>query len=294
MAQALRNLGHTVHMEDLRRMRKRRGLEDVTRHAMRTVRRQRPDFVLIYARAIPPETIQALAIDVPSAAFNPDYNVPLVEEVVKSGALVDHYFVTNPDQLEEYRAAGVKNPHFLMQACCNTEHHPVRVRRKQKWGSQVAFIGRPSSQRRIDLLKRVGEKFDLKIWGPNWSKVGMQSEKEHVSTRDYRKICSASTVMLGHNFPQGVRLCFSNRNWITLGCAGLLLTPSVPGLETILENGRDLVTYSSTEECLVQIENLTAKPTLAGSIRESGFRRAHSENTYEIRMAELLRTMGLA
>jgi len=287
MAAGLRQLGHQVRVVNIRRVRKKQGSSQAEAAARRALRSYRPDLVLLYGKALAAEALEALDIQVPVAMFYPDYTDPPDSEILASARRVDHFFVTNPAQLESYREAGVKRPRFLMQACAGDDHYPVKIASK-RWRSEVAFIGRPRTDERIDFLDEIGRSFDLKVWGPGWQSTGLVSHKERVNTADYRRICSSSGIVLGHNMVNHVRLCFSNRTWLTLGCRGLLFTHYVPGLETVFKNMEHLVWYNSADEFMSLARSLLADSGRSNHIREAGYRYVHAEHTYVARMREML------
>jgi hypothetical protein len=248
----------------------------------------RPDLVLSYSKDIPCEVLERLSGRVKTAIFYPDVRIPLDGQLVRHGRLADYLFITNTRQIPELKDLGVPRPVFCLQGCDRDEHRIVPTT-DPRWASEVAFVGRPSNDLRIGLLKLVRERFRLKAWGGPWKRLGFDCPKESVYPEDYARICYATPVILGCDFSHEMDHNTSNRTWITLGCGGFLLTNYQAGLESIFTKGIHLEWYRSPEECLELIAYYLAHDAERRRIARQGFEFAHAEHTYDRVMDEIIR-----
>jgi hypothetical protein len=290
MLKALRRRVERVCYLNLPRIKKLYFWTDHRRALESKIHRCRPDLVLIYSKDIPYEVLQRVALRYRTAIFYPDVRIPIDEELVRHGRLVDYLFITNTRQLAELGARGVRRPLFCMQGCDRDEHRIIRAR-SPKWASEVAFIGRPSTDYRVELLRKIHARFDLKAWGGPWRELGLTCPKANVYVRDYARICSAAAVMIGCDFSHDMDHNTSNRTWITLGCGGFLLTNYQRGLESIFTRGVHLDWYHSQEECLTLIARYLDDEPLRRRIARQGYEYAHRHRTYDVVVGEILAHM---
>lgn len=151
--------------------------------------------------------------------------------------------------------------------------------------SQVAFVGniyypaetKDGTFERHRLLKRVQERFQLKVWGPqggpqarlkwgaNYPAIEWPAYNEQLV-----QICRGADVVLGINRRNDIELYFSNRTFLTLASGGFHVTRYVPGLETMFRNREHLVWYHTDEECVQLIDYYLAHPKLRRKIAAAG------------------------
>jgi hypothetical protein len=246
-----------------------------------------PDLVLIYSKDIPYEVLEKISPVFTSAIFYPDVTKPINKKLVRYGRLVDYLFITNKSQITELKSLGVKSPVFCLRGC-DRDEDGIRPNKNEKWGSQVAFVGRPSNDYRIRLLQLISQRYDLKAWGGKWRDVGLTCLKERIYPKEFAKICYASQIIVGCDYHHDMECNFSNRTWITLGCGGFLLTNYVPGLETIFTKGVHLEWYHNQEECLDLIDYYLKHEDQRRNIARGGHEFAHSQRTYDVVMDEIL------
>lgn len=246
-----------------------------------------PDLVLTYSKDIPYQVLEDIRRSYKTAIFYPDITVPIAEELVRYARLTDYLFITNKGQLAELKSLGIKNPSFCMQGCDRDEHR-ITPTKNRKWASKVAFIGRPSNDYRIELLRLVNGRYDFKAWGADWQGFGITSLKGHIYPKEYARICYAAQIILGCDYNHETECYFSNRTWITMGCGGFLLTNYVSGLETIFTKGVHLEWYRSPEECLDLIGYYLKHEDRRKRIALGGYEFAHSRRTYDVVMDEII------
>jgi glycosyl transferase family 1 len=288
LALALREIGHNVKVIRYGNWRRTLGQQLTSRIVLPMVRRFRPDLVLVWKDSISVSLLTALSERHKTMLWSVDSDPP-PPRLVELAQLVDLFLLTNKGQLPFYRELGAKRAEYLAQACGYAEHETL-TSAPQKYGSQVAFIGRPRNALRQDLLHRLDQHFELNIWGPGWDRL--QRRFRRVQLHDvrpdaYSKICAASEVILGIDHTTEVELFFSNRTWLTLGCGGFFVINYCPGLETFFENHKHLVWYHSTDECVELIQHYLDRPGERRRIARAGCEYVHQHHTYVHRAREI-------
>ena len=247
-----------------------------------------PDLILVYSKDIPYGVLQKVTPRFKTAIFYPDVSVPLDPKLVRHGQLSHYCFITNKKQIPELKDRGVNNPIYCMQGC-SRDNHRITPTKASKWRSQVAFVGRPSTRYRIDLLQRINETFVLKAWGANWKEFGLPCPKQRIYPKEYAKICYSTPIILGCDYRHDMEGNFSNRTWITLGCGGFLLTNYSPGLEHVFVKGDHLEWYHSQQECLDLIDYYLKHDQDRRRIAQAGYDFAHRHRTYDVVIDEIIR-----
>lgn len=201
------------------------------------------------------------------------------EEVIKQGRQADIMYLTNQGEVARYRERGV-NARFITGGC-DPEAHRMVDRTDPLYQSDVAFIGRPNTAERVDCMRVLARKFDLKLWGSGWEKYGLNAAAADVYAAEYRKICAGAKIILGWNIDPTVELYFSNRTWYTLGCGGFLLTAYTPKLEALFGRGKELDWFETIEECCAKIEYYLQHDAERRNIALAGYQLAHAEYSYD-------------
>jgi spore maturation protein CgeB len=246
-----------------------------------------PDLVLIYSKDIPYQVLKKINMAFRTAIFYPDSEGLSDEKLLRYGRLVDYLFITNNSQLAELQSLGVKNPIFCMQGC-DPDDHRIIPTKKRKWASDVAFIGRPNKDNRINLLQAVNQRFHLKAWGGRWKDYGLTCLKIRVYPKEFGRICYATKIILGCDQYHDMEGYFSNRTWITMGFGGFLLTNYVPGLENIFTKGEHLEWYRSQEECLDLIDYYLKHEHQRKKIAQSGYEYVHKNRPWDVVIEEII------
>ncbi len=210
----------------------------------------------------------------------PDWIKPLHREA-------DIFFTTAGGMLDKYRNVS-DTPSYWLYEGAHLDAFPLKAaggKPKRIYRSEVAFVGSiyyydDSGEvvtKRASFLKRVSERFGLKIWGPQgvrnarerWG-AGYPAVEWPAYNAELVRVCAGADIVLGTNTTNSVELYFSNRTFITLASGGFHLTRYVPGLETMFENGKHLVWYNTEEECFRLIDYYLGKPALRRKIARAG------------------------
>lgn len=211
-------------------------------------------------------------------------NYPI--EVINFGKQCDIMYITNRGEIPNYKEWGV-NAMFITGGCDKDAHRAVK-RAGRMYQSDVAFIGKPNTPERVECMREVGKRFDLKLWGSGWERFGLTSAAKDIYADGYRKICAGAKIILGWNIDPTVDLYFSNRTWYTLGCGGFLLTLYSPSLEEIFERGGHLDWFETVEECCEKIEHYLQNSEKRKKISQAGYELAHREYSYEKMVEKIL------
>lgn len=243
--------------------------------------RFQPDMIFIYSLDIPlPVLQQIVSTSIKTVMYYEDMPRQISSDMVTKGALVDWFLVTNKGLNAEYRKRGIANPVYFTGACDRYDHrrrHPLLP----IWTSDVAFIGQARNDEiRLALVKKLGDLYNLNVYGRNWQEYGFKPTLRSVAPRRYGLICSASKIMLGADITSNVDGYWSNRLWLTLGSGGFFLTNYTPGLEKFFENRKHLVWYHSEQECVDLAKEYLAKPMERKKIAMAGYRLVHEHHTF--------------
>jgi len=290
IAEALRQLGHRVLLVSYGRYAGLCGARLADAFLRRRVGWFGPDAVLVWKDCISLELLAELGRGCRTAMICADWFPELPEALCARARLCDLLLLAPSGQAEEYRRRGATRVAYWPQAF-HPKYHRPSANPPACYRADVAFIGKPGPPHRRDLLKMVGEAFDLKVWGPGWEEAGAGFrgiQYRETLPRQYGLVCGASKVMLGCDVARGVENAFSNRLWLTLGSGGFLVTSYAPGLETTFENHRHLVWYNSPAECVDLIRHYLALPDERRRIAEAGRELVHSRHTYVHRARELV------
>jgi spore maturation protein CgeB len=188
-------------------------------------------------------------------------------KVIEFAKQCDIMYITNRGEIPKYKEWGV-NAVFITGGCDKTAHRTVKTPGRL-YQSDVAFIGKPNTSERVECMREVAKRFDLKLWGSDWERFGLTSADKDVYADGYRKICAGAKIILG---------------W----CGGFLLTLYSPSLEEIFERGRQLDWFETIEECCQKIEYYLQHSEKRKKIAQAGYELAHREYSYEKMVEKIL------
>ncbi len=276
---AFQRAGHETRWFNRFRWRRFIGEKRTGRLLLGRALRFAPDLVFAMTTDCPTEVLGELAKTCTVAVFSDRYDEEPDPALVERGKASSVFFMAVDGLRQMYMDAGVPNVVYLPQGCDAIAHRPVSDA-GARYRSDVAFIGKPRPYR-TELLKKVAERFGLKVWGPGWKGSGFPLGRTNVTPRHYASVCAGTAILLGADIAPGVRLCYSNRTYITLGCGGFLLTSYVNGLEDVFENRKHLAWYRSDEECVELIDYYMKRPHERMAIADEGSRYVHDNYTYD-------------
>jgi spore maturation protein CgeB len=293
IAAALERAGHPVLWVNERKRRSLLGSAGARASVRLSLRRFRPDLVLIHANDVRLATLEALAARHRTALFTPDcWPSPLRGEALELARRVDLLLTVAKGQIPEFLDAGVRRAAWLAEACEPSAHYPVEGVGAE-WACDVAFVGKLNPRaahyaHRAQLVRTVHERFETRVYGTGWEALGIEPSRAEVGPEEYRKVCAGARIVLGRDWTDACEAYFSNRTWFTLGCGGFLLTNYVPGLEEIFGNHRELVWYRSAEECCQLVDHYLARPDERRRIAAAGRAYALAHRTTDHFVRDLL------
>ena len=260
---------------------RRRKKNETDRWILNRIDLFKPDIVFIYSLDIPLTVLQKIAgSNIKTIMYYEDMSLEMPLSLVEKGRLVDFFLVTNKGMHNEYRKAGISNPIYFVGACDRYDH---RQRRPllSLWKSDIAFIGKArSNESRVTLTKKLGQKFDLKVYGKDWENFGLKASLKTITPRRYGLICGGAKIILGADITNKVEGYWSNRLWLTLGCGGFFLTAYVPGMENFFENKKHLVWYYDDQECVSLAQDYLLNPQKRRRIADEGYQLVHQRFTF--------------
>jgi hypothetical protein len=240
-----------------------------------------PDVVFVYSADIPLTILQKISSSrIKTVMYYEDLSLEVPPTLAEKGRLVDFFLATNIGMQREYQKAGIANPIYFVGACDRYDH---RQRRPilPLWKSDIAFIGKARpGEARVTLVRKLREKFKVKVYGKNWEDFDIKATLKMVTPRSYGLICGGAKIILGADITSEVQGYWSNRLWLTLGCGGFFLTGYVHGIEDYFENKKHLVWYHDESECLNLASEYLAKPRARQEIARQGYELVHKHHTF--------------
>ena len=286
---AFQRLGHQTYWIKYLKLRSYLGERAASAFVKSIMLLTKPDLLFFHAHDISHELLVWAKSRMPVVMYYDDgiksASPRHFEEVLQQGQLADVMYLTIRGEVPEYRALGI-NAKFITGGCDPAEHRMVDST-EPLYQSDVAFIGKPNTPERTDCMRQLSKKFDLKLWGKGWDKVGLDAIAADVYTSEYRKICAGAKIILGWNIDPTVDLFLSNRTWYTLGCGGFLLTAYAPKMEELFERGKHLDWFETVEECCDKIKYYLQHDEERQLIARNGFQLAHNQYSYD-KMVEII------
>jgi hypothetical protein len=284
------------------------GDEPASEALLRVARAEPPDLVLgLKCEAIEPAALAELRRRSRVVLWYVDcFTTEVPDWIVPRIASVDLFATTAKGMLDRYRALGSTPVAWVLEGVHLPAFPEIDVAPEQRrlYASPVAFVGNvfqppvadeAIATRRLRLLSRVGERFGLKVWGPQASAIDelprplpFRVMRWPAYNEECVKVCRSSDVVLGMNTVDSVELYFSNRTFLTLASGGFHVTSWVPGIESMFENHRHLVWYRSDEECLDVIAHYLDRPEERARIAVAGRRLVRSEHAMTRQVENLL------
>lgn len=279
MERALRALGHEVLRVKPKKAERLFGRKLGWWLFTRRLRAFKPDVVLVFTFDLPAERLQELRSFARTATFFDDCPVELDARIAAAAKASDAFFITNRGQIPLYeRELGI-TPAYVTGGCDPEDH--FRVPPDPAFVSDVAFIGQADQRGgRVEVLKRLATRFDVRVYGPRWREVGMTPTLDDVYPEQYRVICNSARIVLGCDLRSDVELYFSNRTWLSLGSGAFLMTRYVPGLEEILREGQELVWWKDPDHAVEVADRWLPDAEGRARVAATGFSYAHATYSY--------------
>lgn len=201
--------------------------------------------------------------------------------------------------LEAIRAAGAGEVHYLPTGFDPFVHRPVVLSDEEKktWGAPVSFVG-AGYHNRQQVFASMAE-FPLKLWGTEWPTCRpfdrlVQDNGRRLTPEEYVKIFAGTDVNINlHSSTErdGVDPFgdFVNpRTFELAGCGAFQLVDQRSLLPEMFEAGKELVTFSNTNDLRDKVNYYMAHPEERQIIAAAGRERAQRDHTYGQRLKKML------
>lgn len=185
---------------------------------------------------------------------------------------------------------------YYMPECCNPIVHkkyPLTEEDKKKYCCDITTAGNFYAVRSAFYKQFLKYDFDIKIWGnppPLWMKTKKISrfiQGEYVTHESKGKAFQLSKVVLNNLNPAEV-WGLNCRAFEIPAVAGFQLISWRPGLDSIFEDGKEVVSYQSFDDLIEKLNFYLENEEARLEIIENGYSKVHKEHTYQIRLERLL------
>ncbi|MBI3812906.1 MAG: glycosyltransferase, partial [Nitrospinae bacterium] len=200
---------------------------------------------------------------------------------------------------DELKKIGVKNYHYLPQACSPDVHRkiPLADEEKKLYSSDISFMGAGYHNRRIFFQGLMD--FDFKIWGTEWDYASplaklIQKGGERLSPEEYVKIFNGSKINLNlHSSsyhddvdPEGD---FVNpRTFELAACGAFQLVDYRSELDSLFKIGEEIICFKDLRDIREKLRYYLDHPEERERIADRAMERAVKYHTFENRMEEML------
>jgi len=292
---ALRRQGHRVAFFDDVKGRQRYGLRASNAWLRLLARAFRPERILFgKGEHVDPEVLAEISRDAPSVMWYHDLRVPPDPAIIARARVTEIAFSTSGGQADVWRALGVTRTELLPDGIEPDVDFPSEGGPETELRSEVAFIGTGYDECRAEILCRLARHFDVKVWGPGWSRWRdrLKGSERPVVGRDYARICASAKIVLGvhpsFHVADPIRWYTSNRAWRTLACGGFYLGHGTAGLNELLHDDVHCAWYDDEEDSYARIDRYLANDPACRRIRHEGRVYVAAYHTVDHRLNNLL------
>lgn len=195
----------------------------------------------------------------------------------------DYVFVAQKEGTERMIKDGIKNAVWLPHGV-EPRAFPAEPKCIKKY--DVCFVGHLVSQERIDFLDTVFKEFPNFWFGSRLSRYVKQEEGVN---DDCGEIFKKSKIVL--NPP--TKGDFNMRCREATCTGSFLLTKWVYGIDELYVDGKEIVTYKTTEEAIEKIKYYLKHDKEREEIAEAGMKRTLKDGTYKQALDVMLKAAGI-
>lgn len=206
-------------------------------------------------------------------------------------SIYDLILSCHPRLVSDFRKMGVASEYFRLgfDPSVLTKLTPSRKT------IPVSFVGSLSPQhtRRQAWLEGVCRHHPVEIWG----RIDQSIPENSVIRRRYRgsveglsmyQLLSDSQVTLNHHVDMAAPYAANMRLYEATGVGTLLITEEAVNLGELFEPGKEVVTYSTPDDCIEKIKYYLGHEQERATIARAGQQRTLRDHTYFQRMQELV------
>ncbi len=280
----------------------------LNRNLRDAVQRDRPEALFLYRCVdIYPETLRELKKSIPElviASYNNDN--PFDDGRAFIQWRLYFRYIRNCDinymfrigNVEQAQAHGVPNPQLLLPYFVQGFHRPLCPEPMMS-PSEVVFVGHYEPDGRREYVEHLlANGVPLKIYGNRWDEVPRSSliRRQKIDMiwgeESVRIIAGAKMALVflsGRNHDQYTTRCFE-----IPACGSLMLAPRTAELQSLFQEGKEAIFYSSPDELLNHVRNFAENESARKAIAERGYRRClHSQHSNIARARQVLRDISV-
>jgi spore maturation protein CgeB len=271
------------------------------RKLVRMAREIKPDLVLVSGKEIFREILAEVkaVIKGPMVCWYTDSEMHFGAEtnLAQSAFLFDIFFTKGPHLVAELQRRGV-NARFLPEACNPVWHRRVFISEEDRcrYSADIAGIG-TLHEWRAQWLEPFCAR-NVKIWGDHIPR-GVRSPAARCYTHCFvaeeekaKALLSAQIVInpIHESEREGVNCSLFE----IAGCGAFQIALWKPTIADNFCPGTEIVTFGTKEELSDEVDYYLAHPAKRKEIADRAYGRAHAEHTYERRLQEIFRQIGIS
>lgn len=168
---------------------------------------------------------------------------------------------------------------------------------KQKYNSNISFIGRPTP-RRNEYLSEITD-FGLKLWGRRWRDKNKNPIEKLQDCNQYDKDIFEEEIVKVYNSSDlyinilreplnSPPTILSLQTFAVPSCSTCLIQEWVEELDEAFEDGKEVLSFKTKEEFVELVKKYSKDKSAAKNIGEAGRKRVLAQHTHVHRAKELL------
>jgi len=205
----------------------------------------------------------------------------------------DFLFTTKSQNVNRYQNLGQVNAFYIPSAYEPTCHRPIPMAESRlPRDYPITFVGTFDNSRLPELEASGWDR--TYVWGNNWTRwSGFESRKEHISPKaiyylEFADVVSRSHCNLGLLRAEAEDR-HTQRTFEIPACGGLQFAPRNEEIQSLFEEGKEIVCFSTPDELREKLDYYLAHETERKKIAQAGYRRCvEGKNTYLDRMQQML------
>lgn len=200
----------------------------------------------------------------------------------------DNVFTYTMRGLARYRSLGIPRVFCVPFGCDPSVHRILYSVPQHRADSDILFVGTytPRRARFLRELERAG--FRPEVYGPYWTRFNSKPNYHPpIYGDDLARLCFASKITLNFHTVSGWGP--NMRVFESTACGGFLLTDDCDEIGRYYIRGRELEVFRNSKELCAKIRYFLNNETQRDEIAKSGYRRAHNDHTYDIRVQSIVK-----
>lgn len=273
------------------------------RRLLRTVERARPDLILVlWGNSFTPAFLESLKARARCPLVTWWLDDPFRHSVEGLLPYYDIFFIFDRSYVARLVQAGALDVRFLPCACDETVYQPKTLTwaERARYRCDIALVAWYYA-RRAEVVNALDD-FDLKIWGRGWRSAqarqslsrrwrGTIEGERFITDRETAKIYCATKIGLNIHSEQTREAGLNTRSFELLAAGAFELVDSIPGMDELLEPGREVAVYTSPEEARDLADHYLHHEAKRIDVARRGRERTLREHTYVSRMRTLLQAV---